>query len=861
MLMAADQLRKRLNGANMAGCGSSEQYRMKKKKLESPESNLYAKSHISLEWDGIQKTVVAKKEQISISWRDLRPFIDSVPYSRSFIADVLSIPEEIFELDNLTEVISYEVWQTHLSENERNNLMRFLPRGKDAEHVVQALLDGDNFHFGNPFFKWQVNTGASLCSGNLHPDRVLHQEQGLKADKEAYYSELQNYHNDVIEYLQKLKKRWESCKDPEKEIVQEIWRPRKEIEKRISSCADESRIRGLEQDVTATSESFSWVADEKACSSDNQYSSVMKAGAIHKRMTEKCFLKEKSRNLIIVSDDVPRMGARPKNGDKLRKSNITHSDGAKYMSYFKISKTQHQLVKSMKQSGKSIQSGSLNRVLGSLDGLNVQPYEVFVQEERKKLHEHWLQLANEHLPAAHANWRSRQLQRWEMIKSLEQDMKEKLNLVEDEEKENSEHMLLDHQYNGETNFGSNLEVEENAIPGSPLQISSVNDCHELNTMDVESENNHHVTSKSDDASSDVSEALGNWNTADVTVTQGAPHSSGGDIWPAVSIPHSYYDSAASHEYSAARGLSLMQQQEQRSRLIDLESDLQEEDTGKDIIRRQSDDGSFTSYPNQDRSELLQSFFKGQEVLSYQHEQNRSTLDFQPPNNVLMEDGQFPGHFQESSLPLEPGLKSQSNVYMQQNILENIYSDGGRYFIPRQENLPPGNVQDWTINPVRLPSHLDSVEILSQNWYSRDHQVRGGWSGSNGVSVPTQSMGSGTNADQGLYSILSHCGQLHSGSPYDSMGPSEQILSSRNYNMMGGTPNHGLSNTLPQVSHPLNHSGGRDAATSLMPDDVGWINLQHQNSLANDPMGKMHLQHQNPAIHDPMGKPYLRSWNQ
>lgn len=43
----------------------------------------------------------------------------------------------------------------------------------------------------------------------------------------------------------------------------------------------------------------------------------------------------------------------------------------------------------MKQSGKSIQSKSLNRVLGNLDMLHVQPYEEFVKEERKKLHEHW----------------------------------------------------------------------------------------------------------------------------------------------------------------------------------------------------------------------------------------------------------------------------------------------------------------------------------------------------------------------------------------------------------------------------------------------------------------------------------------
>lgn len=61
------------------------------------------------------------------------------------------------------------------------------------------------------------------------------------------------------------------------------FRLRRDVEKRISSNAYESRPHDLEQDVTATSESCSWVADEKACSSDNQNSSVMKGGELHKR--------------------------------------------------------------------------------------------------------------------------------------------------------------------------------------------------------------------------------------------------------------------------------------------------------------------------------------------------------------------------------------------------------------------------------------------------------------------------------------------------------------------------------------------------------------------------------------------------
>ncbi|KAI5383631.1 hypothetical protein KIW84_070854 [Lathyrus oleraceus] len=97
--------------------------------------------------------------------------------------------------------------------------------------------------------------------------------------------------------------------------------------------------------------------------------------------------------------------------DKVLKRNIHFIDGDKYMSCIKISKQQHEFVKSMQQSGKSIQSKSLNHVLGNLIDIHVQPYKVFVKEEQKKLHEHWLQLVIKDLLVAYANRMQKQVQR------------------------------------------------------------------------------------------------------------------------------------------------------------------------------------------------------------------------------------------------------------------------------------------------------------------------------------------------------------------------------------------------------------------------------------------------------------------
>ena len=41
--------------------------------------------------------------------------------------------------------------------------MQFLPRGLEGEDVVRALLDGDNFHFGNPCLEWQVLIYMHFC--------------------------------------------------------------------------------------------------------------------------------------------------------------------------------------------------------------------------------------------------------------------------------------------------------------------------------------------------------------------------------------------------------------------------------------------------------------------------------------------------------------------------------------------------------------------------------------------------------------------------------------------------------------------------------------------------------------------------
>ncbi|XP_074376979.1 uncharacterized protein LOC141718495 [Apium graveolens] len=107
----------------------------------------------------------------------------------SILDDIVNVPQETFDLKILTDVPSYEVWKTHLSEKERNLLTQFLPKETKAQDVFQELLEGDNFHFENPLIyaitkfrvevvfiefikKWNIGVYISLSFAGLQNPQV-----------------------------------------------------------------------------------------------------------------------------------------------------------------------------------------------------------------------------------------------------------------------------------------------------------------------------------------------------------------------------------------------------------------------------------------------------------------------------------------------------------------------------------------------------------------------------------------------------------------------------------------------------------------------------------------------------------------
>lgn len=131
-----------------------------------------------------------------------------------------------------------------------------------------------------------------------------------------------------------------------------------------------------------------------------------------------------------------------------------HPSSPPFFIIFQVSREHYQRVKnSMKHNSNSIQPRSLSNVLGDMENLHVQPFEFYEEEERQKLHDHWLvlwsktfllvyqcfpyqfivclyrlHLANRDVPAGFANWIQRRSQGLQVRKSLGQEMEQKLKV-------------------------------------------------------------------------------------------------------------------------------------------------------------------------------------------------------------------------------------------------------------------------------------------------------------------------------------------------------------------------------------------------------------------------------------------------
>ncbi|KAG6417950.1 hypothetical protein SASPL_120147 [Salvia splendens] len=121
-----------------------------------------------------------------------------------------SIPYELYDLPGLKDVLSMEVWNESLTEEERFGLSKYLP-DMDQENfmcTLKELFSGDNLHFGSP-----VDKLFEMLKGGLCEPRVALYKKGLNFfQRKQHYHTLQLHHNGLVNNICQIRDAWMNCR-------------------------------------------------------------------------------------------------------------------------------------------------------------------------------------------------------------------------------------------------------------------------------------------------------------------------------------------------------------------------------------------------------------------------------------------------------------------------------------------------------------------------------------------------------------------------------------------------------------------------------------------------------------------------
>ncbi|CAL0324229.1 unnamed protein product [Lupinus luteus] len=121
-----------------------------------------------------------------------------------------SIPLELYDLAGLEDILSVDVWNECLSEEERFELAKYLP-DMDQENFVRTLKElftGWNLHFGSP-----ISRLFGMLKGGLCDPRVARYREGLSFfQKRQHYHLLRKHQNNMVRNLCQIRDPWFNCR-------------------------------------------------------------------------------------------------------------------------------------------------------------------------------------------------------------------------------------------------------------------------------------------------------------------------------------------------------------------------------------------------------------------------------------------------------------------------------------------------------------------------------------------------------------------------------------------------------------------------------------------------------------------------
>ncbi|TQD99188.1 hypothetical protein C1H46_015198 [Malus baccata] len=121
-----------------------------------------------------------------------------------------SIPFELYDLPSLEDILSVDVWNECLSEEEQFGLTKYLPDMDQETFMItlKELFTGCNFHFGSP-----VKQLFHMLKGGLCEPRVALYREGLNFfQKRQHYNLLRKHQNSMVSNLCQIRDAWLNCK-------------------------------------------------------------------------------------------------------------------------------------------------------------------------------------------------------------------------------------------------------------------------------------------------------------------------------------------------------------------------------------------------------------------------------------------------------------------------------------------------------------------------------------------------------------------------------------------------------------------------------------------------------------------------
>ncbi|KAG6631610.1 uncharacterized protein LOC122291298 [Carya illinoinensis] len=121
-----------------------------------------------------------------------------------------SIPLELYDLPGLEDILSVDVWNELLTDEERLSLTKFLPDMDQETYMItlKEIFTGCNLHFGSPIKKLFDTLKGGLCE-----PRVALYREGLNFfQKRQHYHLLRNYQNNIISNLCQIRDAWLNCR-------------------------------------------------------------------------------------------------------------------------------------------------------------------------------------------------------------------------------------------------------------------------------------------------------------------------------------------------------------------------------------------------------------------------------------------------------------------------------------------------------------------------------------------------------------------------------------------------------------------------------------------------------------------------